>query len=148
MMLRVTSGFKVCRCGGVSVVTSAQVGPQEGQTAGLDSRLRGNDMLEAAGGSDVVEVAEVVVDADEVEHSTEAAEGDAHAVWSAKAAELTAAFDVWLEVEDDARDAALGELLLELRNRFGEVAKDAFVAAGADVGGNEVLEHFLVDVTG
>ena len=103
-------------------------------------------LLEAAFGSDVVEVAEVVVDADVVEHAAEAADRDAHSVGAAEAAELAAAFDVRLEVDDDAGDAALGELLFELRNHFGEVAKDALVAAVAEMGGDEVLEHFFVDV--
>ena len=34
----------------------------------------------------------------------------------------------------------------ELRNHFGEVAQDAFVAAVAQVGGHEVLELVFVDV--
>ena len=88
----------------------------------------------------------MVVDADVVEHAAEAAEGDAHAVGAAEAAELAAAFDVRLQIEEDARDAALGELLFELRDEFGEVAEDEFVAAVAEVGGHEVLEHFFIDV--
>ena len=66
---------------------------------------------EPAFGAHVVEVAQVVVDADVVEHAAQAAEGDAHAVGPAEAAELAAAFEMRLQVEDHARDAALGELL-------------------------------------
>ena len=102
--------------------------------------------LEAAFGSYVVEVAQVVVDADVVEHAAQAAEGDAHAVGAAEAAELAAAFEVRLQVEEHAGDAALGELLFELRDHFGEVAEDAFVAAVAEVGRHEVLERVFVDV--
>ena len=102
--------------------------------------------LEAACGADVVEVAEVVVDADVVEHAAEAADGDAHAVGPAEAAELAAAFEVRLQVENHAGDAALGELLFELRDDFGEVAEDALVAAVAQVGRHEVLELVFVDV--
>src|SRR4051812_8846299 len=102
--------------------------------------------LEAAFGSDIVEVAEVIVDADVVEHTAEAADRDAHSIGATESAELTAAFYVWLEFDDDARDAALGELLLERRDHFGEVAKDLFVAAVAEMRRGEGLEHLFVYV--
>ena len=47
--------------------------------------------LEPSRGADVVEVAQVVFDADVVEHAAQAAEGDAHSVGPAEAAELAAA---------------------------------------------------------
>ena len=78
--------------------------------------------------------------------AAEAADRDPNSVGAAKAAELAAAFYVGLEFKDDARDAALGELLFELRNQVGEIAEDALVAAVAEMGGHEVLEHFFVDV--
>ena len=68
-------------------------------------------LSEASRGADVVEVAQVVLDADVVEHAAQAAEGDAHSVRPAEAAELAAAFEMRLQVENDARNAALGELL-------------------------------------
>ena len=65
---------------------------------GLASELRGvpsagsgspsHATSKTAGGFDVVEVAEVVVDADIVQHAAQAAQGDAHAVGPAEAAEL------------------------------------------------------------
>ena len=100
----------------------------------LDSRPSTLDLLEPSLRAYVVEVAQVVVDADVIEHAAQAADGDAHSVGAAEAAELAAALQVRLQIENDARDAALLELLFELRNDFGEVAQDALVAAVAQVG--------------
>ena len=61
----------------------------------------------------VVEIAQVVADADVVEHAAEAAQGDAHAVGAAEAAELAASFDVRLQVEEHAGNAALLQLLFD-----------------------------------
>ena len=113
-----------------------------------DRNVRPTGNLEAAFGSDVVEVTKVVVDADVVEDAAKAADRDAHSIGAAEATELAAAFDVGLELDDDARDAALGELLFEQRDYFREVAKDSLVATVAEVGWHEVLEHFLIDMAG
>lgn len=47
-------------------------------------------VLKSARGADVVEVAEVIADLGVVEHSAQGAEGDAHAIGTAEAAELAA----------------------------------------------------------
>lgn len=78
--------------------------------------------LEPAGGPDVVEIAEVIAQANVVEHPAKASQRDAHAVGAAEPSELPAPFEVRFQVEDDARDAALGELLGKLRHNLGEVA--------------------------
>src|SRR4029079_3385899 len=95
--------------------------------------------LEAACGADVGQVAEMILDADVVEHSAQSAESDAHSIGAARAAELAAAFEMRLKIDDDAGDAAFLELLLELRDCLREVAKDTLVAAVAQVGRDEVL---------
>ena len=59
------------------------------------------------GDFDVVEVAQVVANADVVENAAEAAQGDAHSIRSAEAAELAAPFDVRLQIEEHAGDATL-----------------------------------------
>ena len=107
---------------------------------------RGVLYSEATFGPHIVEIAQVVVDADVIEHAAQAAHGDAHAVGAAEAAELAAAFQVRLQVEEHAGNAALGQLLLQLRDQLGEVAQDPLVAAVAQVGRHEVLEHVFVDV--
>ena len=56
--------------------------------------------LKAAGGSNVVEVSQVVVDLDIVEGSAERADGDAHSVRAAETAELAATFEMWFEFEE------------------------------------------------
>lgn len=58
-----------------------------------------------AGGDDVVEVAEVVTDAGEIEDAAKTTQGNAEAVWSAEAAELSATFDMRFQVAEDAGDA-------------------------------------------
>ena len=75
-------------------------------------RLQRPISLETALGSDVVEVPQMIVNADVIEHAAQATQGDTHAVGPAEAAELTAPFEVWLQVENDARDASLRQFLL------------------------------------
>jgi hypothetical protein len=50
--------------------------------------------LEPSGRLHVVEVAEMVLDADVIEHAAQSAQGNAHPVRAAEAAELAAALDV------------------------------------------------------
>src|SRR4051812_6019874 len=88
----------------------------------------------------------MIVDADVIERAAKTANRYSHSVRATEAAELAAAFQVGLEVEHDARDAALRELLLERRNDFGEITEDTFVTAVAQVGWHEVLEHFFIHV--
>src|SRR3989304_5781186 len=87
-----------------------------------------------------------MVDADAVQEGAEAAYGAALAVRAAEAAELSATLEMGFEVEDHARDAALGEFFFELRDHVGEVAEDRFVSAVAQFGRPEVFELVLVDV--
>ena len=101
---------------------------------------------ESPRGPHVVEVAEVIVDADVVQHAAETAEGDAHAVRPAEAAELPAAFEVRLQVEEHAGDAAAGELALQRGQDLAEVAEDRLVARIAQVGGNEIGQLVFLDV--
>src|SRR5262245_32583699 len=51
-----------------------------------------------------------------------------------------------LEVEDHAWDAALGELLFQLRDHFGEVAQNSLVTAVAQICGHEAFQLVLIDV--
>ena len=60
-------------------------------------------------GADIVEVAEVIVDSEEIEHPLEAFQCDAHPVGAAEAAELAAAFDVGFKIENDAGNAAAAQ---------------------------------------
>jgi len=55
----------------------------------------------------VREAGEVIRDADLVQHAAEAAQGHAVAIGAAEAAELAAALDVGLQVEEEAGDALL-----------------------------------------
>ncbi len=88
----------------------------------------------------------MIFDADVIEHAAESAESDAHPIGATKAAELATALEMRFEIDDDAWNAAFLQLLLKLRNRFGEIAKDPFVAAVAQIGGHEVSERLFVDV--
>ena len=74
------------------------------------------------------------------------AEGHAHAVRAAEAAELSAAFQVRLQIEEHAGDAAAAEFPLHGRQDAAEVAENRLVAALADVGGHIVLQRLLVHV--
>ena len=96
----------------------------------------------------VVEVAEVIGDADEVEHAEQAAQGDAHAVGAAEAAELPAPFHVRLQFQKYAWNAAALEPLFQSRDRLAEVAEDCVVGAFANVGRHEILERRLVEMLG
>lgn len=49
-------------------------------------------MLKATRGPDIFVVAEMIFNTDVIQHSAQAANGDAHAVRAAEAAELAAAF--------------------------------------------------------
>src|SRR5690606_5689636 len=100
-----------------------------------------------AGGADVVEVAEVVIDAGEVEHFAEASQGDAEPVRAAEAAELAATFDVRFHVAEHPGYAPFLQLLFQLGNRRGEVAHDPLVGAIAQVGRHEIFEGLFVDVS-
>ena len=54
--------------------------------------------LKPTGGTDIVEIAQVIADSDVVEHAAEAAEGHAHAIGAACAAELTAALEMRFQI--------------------------------------------------
>jgi hypothetical protein len=56
----------------------------------------------------VIEVAQVVLDTDKVEHAAQTPQGHAHSVGTAETAELAASFEVRLQVDHDARNATLG----------------------------------------
>src|SRR5688500_10790285 len=90
--------------------------------------------LKPSRGAHVVEVPQVIADADVIEYAAEAPQGDAHAIRPAEAAELAAAFDVRLQVEKNARHAPLFQLLLDRGDQLLEVAKDQLVAAVPHVG--------------
>src|SRR5688500_4300642 len=85
----------------------------------------------------IVKIAEVVADADVVEHSAEPAEGHAQAVGAAEAAELTATLHVRLQVQKHAGDAAFFQLLRDDRDQLPKVAEHQVVAAVSDVGRHE-----------
>src|SRR5690349_14478 len=74
--------------------------------------------------ADIFEVAQVVVDAGEIQNAAQAAQGNAHAVGAAEAAELPAPFDVWFQIEEYAWNAASVEYLVQLGNVFTEVGQD------------------------
>ena len=67
----------------------------------------------------------MIVDADVVQHPAQAAQGDAHAVGPAEAAELPAALQMRLQVEEHAGNAAPVQLLLQRGERGGEVAAES-----------------------
>src|SRR5262245_61576974 len=111
-------------------------------------RQSGPYSSEAAGDFDVVEIAQVIADADVVEEAAEATEGNAHAVRTAETAELAATFHMRLQIDEDARYAALFELLLERGNVVLEIAEHQLVAAVSAVGRDKVLECFFIHVRG
>src|SRR5208282_5571247 len=71
--------------------------------------------LKSPCGFHVAEVAKVIVDADVVQHPAKPAEGNAHTVGAAEAAELPAALDVRFQIEEHARNAAPGQLAFQRR---------------------------------
>lgn len=98
--------------------------------------------------ANVFEISEMIIDTGVIEDAAEAAEGDAHAVGAARATVLAAAFDVRLEIEKDAGNAAAMELLLDRWQNAGEIAENPLVNGVADVGGHEMGKFVFVDVLG
>src|SRR5207247_9174501 len=92
------------------------------------------------------ELCQVIPYAHLIEDAAEAAQGDAVAVRAAEAAELAAALDVRLQVEEEARDAALPQRLGEGRKVQLQVAEESAVVGAALVGGAEVRQCVLVHV--
>ena len=79
------------------------------QVAALQERSK------APGDFDVVEVGQVVADIDVIQRLAEAAQGHAETIGAAEAAELSAAFDVWFQVQEDA--ALAWEAIKRAKNR-------------------------------
>ena len=62
-------------------------------------------LLKPSIGAHVVEVAQMVIDADVIEHALQCSKGYRHAVGSAESAKLSAPFQVRLQVENHAWNA-------------------------------------------
>ena len=88
----------------------------------------------------------MIADPHVIQHTAQTPQGNAHAIRTAEAAELAAAFHVRLQIEKHARHAPLLQLFFERGNQLFEVAQHQFMAAVAAIGWNKMLQRLLIDM--
>ena len=77
----------------------------------------------AAGGQHIVEIAQVITHAGQVQHAAQTAGRHAQSVGAAKSAELSAPFQVRLQIEKYARNSPAAEFFLQGRDLIAKIAQ-------------------------